>query len=55
MHDIFLGTSKNTTAADVIDEKLVNDLVYLANEAETPQNNSTESSYEPTNSQGMIY
>ena len=29
MHDIFLGTSKNTTAADVIDEELVNDLVYL--------------------------
>ena len=55
MHYIFLGTSKNTTAADVIDEELVNDLVYLANEAEMPQNNSTESSYEPTNSQGMIY
>ena len=46
---------KNTTAVDVINEELANDLVYLANEAETPQNNSTESSYELTNSQGMIY
>ena len=46
---------KNTTAVDVINEELANDLVYLANEAEMPQNNSTESSYELTNSQGMIY
>lgn len=54
VHDTFLGTLKNTTAEDAIDEELVNDLVHLANEAETPQDDST-SSYKQNNSQGRIY